>query len=153
MFDFEIVSNNKKSSIKLTEINGNGVAFLKVNVTFSEEQIPEPFSIKWKFSAKDCAFTWNPGMMDIHGLYFDWGKKIIKSRLASWMPLQQLLSRDGRNKLSIAVSDVDTPIEIGTGICEEDATFDCEIRFFTVPTSPCATLATINSAPSSPSES
>ena len=143
MFDFEIVSNNKKSSIKLTEINGNGVAFLKVNVTFSEEQIPEPFSIKWKFSAKDCAFTWNPGMMDIHGLYFDWGKKIIKSRLASWMPLQQLLSRDGRNKLSIAVSDVDTPIEIGTGICEEDATFDCEIRFFTVPTSPCTEYSAV----------
>ncbi len=135
--DFIIKGGNKNALIKINEFDDNGVIFLNVDVTFDTEQIPEAFSINWKFSAKDCAFTWNPGMMDIHGLYFDWSKKIIKSRLASWMPLQQLISRDGRNKLAIAVSDVDTPIEIGTGICEEDAALDCEIRFFTVPTSPC----------------
>ncbi len=135
--EFKILCEDKNAKIKITEANDEGITFIRVDVSFDEEKIPDPFSIKWKFSARDCAFTWNPGMMDIHGLYFDWGKKIIKSRLASWMPLQQLISRDGRNKLAVAVSDVDTPIEIGTGICEEDATFDCEIRFFTVPTSPC----------------
>ncbi len=135
--DFIINGGNKNALIKINEFDDNGVIFLNVDVTFDTEQIPEVFSVKWKFNAKDCAFTWNPGMMDIHGLYFDWSRKIIKSRLASWMPLQQLISRDGRNKLAIAVSDVDTPIEIGTGICEEDATVDCEVRFFTVPTSPC----------------
>lgn len=136
MFDFSIVGGNKNATIKTTEITEKGLVFLNVNVTFENEQIPEPFSIHWNFSAKDCAFTWNPGMMDIHGLYFDWGKKRIMSRLASWMPEQQLISRSGKNKLNIAVSDVDTPIEIGTGICEEDATVDCEVCFFTIPTAP-----------------
>lgn len=141
--DFKINGGNKNAIIKTTEIDDNGVTFINIDVAFDKDQIPETFSVNWKFSAKDCAFTWNPGMMDIHGLYFDWGKKVIKSRLASWMPLQQLISRDGRNKLAIAVSDVDTPIEIGTGICEEDATFDCEIRFFTVPTSPCTKYSAV----------
>lgn len=134
--DFTIIGGNKNAVIAVDKKQEGDILFLSVNMTLKEPQIPEKFSVKWKFSAKDCAFTWNPGMMDIHGLYFDWGKKVIKSRLASWMPQQQLISRDGRNKINIAVSDVDTPIEIGTGICEEDATFDCEVAFFTLPTSP-----------------
>ena len=141
--DFNIKCESKSGVVKATQINENGVAYINFSVTFSEAQIPDTISVKWNYSAKDCAFTWNPGMMDIHGLYFDWGKKTVKSRLASWMPLQQLISRDGRNKLSIAVSDVDTPIEIGTGICEEDATVECEIKFFTVPTSPCDSYSAI----------
>ena len=133
---FTISGGNKNALIKITEKREGDLLFLFVNMTLPEAQIPEKFSIAWKHSVKDCAFTWNPGMGDIHGLYFDWGKKIIKSRLASWMPLQQLISRNGKNSLTIAVSDVDTPIEIGTGVCEEDATMACEITFFTLPTSP-----------------
>ena len=133
---FTISGGNKNATIKITEKREGNLLFLFVNMTLPEAQIPEKFSIAWKHSVKDCAFTWNPGMGDIHGLYFDWGKKIIKSRLASWMPLQQLISRNGKNSLTIAVSDVDTPIEIGTGVCEEDATMACEITFFTLPTSP-----------------
>lgn len=134
--DFKITGGNKNASIKITEKTEGTLHFLFVNMTLPQAEIPEKFSIRWKHSVKDCAFTWNPGMMDIHGLYFEWGKKTINSRLASWMPLQQLISRNGKNKLTIAVSDVDNPIELGTGVCEEDATIECEITFFTVPTAP-----------------
>lgn len=134
--DFNVIGGNENAVITIKKKQDGDILYLFVNMNLPNAEIPEKFSVKWKFSAKDCAFTWNPGMMDIHGLYFDWGKKVIKSRLASWMPQQQLISRTGRNKLNIAVSDVDTPIEIGTGICEEDATVDCEINFFTFPTSP-----------------
>ena len=134
--NYTVNGGNKNADIKITEKQENGILYLQLNMKLSSPEIPERFSVNFKFSAADCAFTWNPGMMDIHGLYFDWGKKIIKSRLASWMPLQQLISRTGKNKLLIAVSDVDTPIEIGTGICEEDATIDCSVSFFTLPTTP-----------------
>ncbi len=134
--NYTVNGGNKNADIKITEKQENGILYLQLNMKLSSPEIPERFSVNFKFSASDCAFTWNPGMMDIHGLYFDWGKKIIKSRLASWMPLQQIISRTGKNKLLIAVSDVDTPIEIGTGICEEDATLDCSVSFFTLPTTP-----------------
>ncbi len=134
--NFEIIGGNKNAKYEIVENSIGDILFLNIKMNLPEPQVPEKFTVRWYFSAADCAFTWNPGMMDIHGLYFDWGKKYIKSRLASWMPLQQLFSRDGRNKLSIAVSDVDTPIEIGTGIKEEAATVECEINFFTLPTSP-----------------
>lgn len=134
--DFNIIGGNKGAVITTSQKQDGGILYLSVNMALSEPHIPEKFSVCWKFSAKDCAFTWNPDMMDIHGLYFDWGKKTVKSRLASWMPEQQLISRSGKNKLNISVSDVDTPIEIGTGVCEEDATIACEVTFFTVPSAP-----------------
>ncbi len=136
MIDLQIIGGNKNAVITTDEKICGDILEITVNMILPQPQIPEKFTIRWYYSAKDSFFTWNPGMMDIHGLYFDWGKKIIKSRLASWMPLQQIISRDGRNKLCIAVSDVDTPIEIGTGIREEDATIECDVSFFTMLTAP-----------------
>ncbi len=134
--EFIISGGNKNAEITINQKQEGDILFAEVNMNLPVAEIPEAFTVKWKFSAKDCASTWNPSLQEIHGLFFDWGKKRIKSRLASWMPEQQLISRTGRNKLNISVSDVDTPIEIGTGICEEDATFDCDVTFFTLPTSP-----------------
>ncbi|MBE6795667.1 MAG: alpha-galactosidase [Ruminococcaceae bacterium] len=134
--DFEIIGGNKNAEFKTNKRTENGILFLDIKMILEKEAVPEKFTLRWYFSAADCAFTWNPSMGDIHGLYFDWSKKTVKSRLASWMPLQQIISRKGKNKLLIAVSDVDTPMEIGTGVREEDATLECEIVFFTLPTSP-----------------
>lgn len=134
--EFTINGGNQNAEITLTEKLSGDILYLNVDMKMPEAEIPEKFSVTWFFSAKDIASTWNPSLQEIHGLFFDWGKKTIKSRLASWMPEQQLISRTGKNRLNIAVSDVDTPIEIGTGIREEDATFICQVTFFTLPTSP-----------------
>ncbi len=132
--NFEITGGNKNAAFNLTENRVGDILFLTVNLTLPKAEIPEPFCIKWNFSASDCYSSWNPSLLDIHGLFFDWSKLTVKSRLASWMPIQSLISQNGTNKLCIAVSDVDTPISIRTGICEENATFACEIEFFTLPT-------------------
>ncbi len=135
--NFKISGGNKNADIKLTENRIGDILYLTVNMTLPSPEIPETFSIKWNFSASDVHSTWNPSLLDIHGLAFEWGQLKVQSRLASWMPVQSLISKNGTNKLCIAVSDVDTPISIKTGLREEDATFACEIEFFTRPT--CAT--------------
>lgn len=134
--NFTVSGGNKNAAIKLNENRIGDILYLYVNMTMAVAEIPEPFFIKWNFSASDCYSTWNPSLLDIHGLAFDWSKLTVKSRLASWMPVQALISKSGTNKLCIAVSDVDTPISIRTGICEENATLACEIEFFTLPTAP-----------------
>lgn len=134
--NFTVSGGNKNADIKLSENKVGDILYLTVNMTLPSPEIPESFSIKWNFSASDCYSTWNPSLLDIHGLAFDWSMLTVKSRLASWMPIQSLISKDGTSKLCIAVSDVDTPINIKTGIREEDAAFACEIEFFTRPTSP-----------------
>lgn len=134
--DFLISSEDKTARFELNKRFCGDILFLDVNMTLPEKKVAAPFKIQWKFSAKDVYSTWSPSLSDIHGLYFDWSMVENKSRLASWMPLQVLISHTGRNKLNISVADVDTPISIRTGICEEDATFTCEIEFFTVPSAP-----------------
>lgn len=134
--NFKISGGNKNADIRLTENRTGDILYLTVNMALPSPEIPETFSIRWNFSASDVHSTWNPSLLDIHGLAFEWGQLKVQSRLASWMPVQSLISGDGTNKLCIAVSDVDTPISIKTGIREEDATFACEIEFFTRPTSP-----------------
>ena len=134
--NFRISGGNKSADIKLKENRIGDILYLTVSMTLPTPEIPETFSIRWNFSASDVHSTWNPSLLDIHGLAFEWGMLKVQSRLASWMPVQSLISQDGVNKLCIAVSDVDTPIHIKTGLREEDATFACEIEFFTKPTSP-----------------
>lgn len=134
--NFKIAGGNKNAVITLDENRIGDIVFLNLNVKLASAEIPEPIHLTWNFSASDCVSTWNPSLLDIHGLAFDWGKLTVKSRLASWMPVQSLISKNGTNKLCIAVSDVDTPISIKTGLCEENATLACEIEFFTLPTAP-----------------
>ncbi len=134
--NFTVSGGNKNAAINLTQSKTGNILYLNVNITLPSPEIPEPFFIRWNFSASDCCSTWNPSLLDIHGLAFDWGKITVQSRLASWMPVQSLISKDGTNKLCISVSDVDTPISIRTGLCEEDATLACEIEFFTKPAAP-----------------
>lgn len=133
--DFIVSGGNKNAEIQLSQKKVGDILYLTVRMSLPSPEIPEAFKIEWAFSAKDCIATWNPSTRS-HRLGFDWSKMSVHSRLASWMPVQELISKDEKNKLLIAVSDVDTPLSIKTGIHEEDATFACEIEFFTRPTLP-----------------
>ncbi len=134
--EFSITGGNKNAEISLAEVRQGDILYLNVKMTLPTAEIPEKFSICWNYSASDVHSTWNPSLLDIHGLAFDWSMLTVQSRLASWMPVQSLISKNGTNKLCIAVSDVDTPLSIKTGLREEDATIACVIEFFTRPTSP-----------------
>lgn len=141
--DFTVTGGNKNAEIKLSKKYDGDILYLTINLNLPSPEIPEPMKINWSFSAKDCGSTWGPSTPD-HGLFFDWGMFTVNSRLASWMPVEQIISNSGKNKLLIAVSDVDTPMAVKTGIHEEDAAFSCEIELFTRPTFPvdeyCATV-------------
>ena len=136
IMNFKVSGGNKNAAISLKETRKGDIIYLNLDISMQTPEIPKNVFVEWNFSASDCVSTWNPSLLDIHGLAFEWGKLAVKSRLASWMPVQELISKDGKNKLCIAVSDVDTPISIKTGLREEDATVACEIEFFTLPTSP-----------------
>ncbi|MBQ3007562.1 MAG: alpha-galactosidase [Clostridia bacterium] len=133
---FTISGGNKNATFRLDENKIGDILYLTVDMTLPSPEIPEPFFIRWNFGASDCYSTWNPSLLNIHTLAAEWSMLTLQSRLASWMPVQSIISNEGKNKLCIAVSDVDTPINIGTGICEENATLECEIEFFTKPSSP-----------------
>lgn len=132
--DFTVVDKNKNSNVTITEREyRDGVVLADVEVKFGEAQVPELISIKWDTFCADAYTTWGAGIDTQRELAPSWRKNVTKSRLASGAPLHQIISFKGNNRLTVALSDAQTPTEIATGVWEKDAYVNCEVRLFTQP--------------------
>lgn len=133
---FEIVNkNNQRDVVIEKQIETDGILHIHIKMTQSNAEIPQPFTLKWKFPVHDCYSVWTPDIKT-RELGPNWKKRTTSSRLATWMPLHTIVSLQGKNRMAIAVSDAVTPISIATGVCEEDSCIDCRIDFFTIPVAP-----------------
>ena len=132
--EFSVLGLNDNAHVSLNTCEKNGIVYVDIKMTLDGESIPEKFKIRWSFPDTDCYSTWSPSLKADRFLAPNWRKRKTESRLASWMPVQSLISMSGQNRLCIALSDTKTPVSIATGIREENAAFDCDVEFFTVPT-------------------
>ncbi|MBQ1954303.1 MAG: alpha-galactosidase, partial [Clostridia bacterium] len=123
-------------SIETAQHEKDGITYLDFTAKFSSPTVPSKFRFYFSYPIRDIYSMWSPSVGTNRVLGTDWGPKRVQARLASWMPVQQLISLSGKNRLCIAVSDAKTPIDITTGVCEETAEMDCGIEFFTRLTSP-----------------
>ena len=114
----------------------NGVRFFDVHVVLEEERIPETVTIRFSVPDVDIYSIWSPALRYDRRLGVNWGKKGVASRLCSWMPLHALVSQNGRNRMTVALSDAKTPTALRAGICEENANFEWDIQFFTEKVAP-----------------
>ncbi len=133
--DYKIISNDTKARISFTKDVADGITYLKINLTHATEKIPEEFAIEWVHSGVGCCSNWSPSTR-VHDICPSWGGDDQKSRLASWMPIEQVVSFDGKNKILLALSDCDTPSSLKMGYIEESANIICRIKIFTTPTNP-----------------
>ena len=137
MMEFQISGGNADAKITVGEPTvKDGITYVPVSMHQPEAAVPGRFTVKFFYDNVDTYSTWGPSLRYDHSVAPSWGKRWSHSRLASWMPLHQLLSAKGNNRLCIALSDGATPTQIGTGIHESDGKFECEIQFFTVPSAP-----------------
>ena len=141
--EFLINGGNKNAAISFEQEWQGDILWLTVKMKLEEPQIPEPFRIFWKMKDIGCYSVWSPDVRQARGKRPNWAKQTTDSRLASNMPIHQSLSINGQNFVNIAVADCDLPIRIATGICEEDASVECEVDFFTIPTTPISTYSTV----------
>ncbi|MBP3370806.1 MAG: alpha-galactosidase [Clostridia bacterium] len=141
--DFNIIggSANAKICVK-NEIERDGILTFEVKMTFAEPEIPEPFKLRFYVPDIDMYSVWSPAVRYNRSLGPNWHKRTTPSKLASMMPLHSLISIDGTNKMTVALSDAKTPTSIGTGICEENACVEWDITFFTVKVAPLTEYST-----------
>lgn len=130
--DYEIIGGNKNAVFDVSERVNDNITYFNLNLKLPDE-IPESFIFRFTVPATDSLAVWS-SFDRVHIIRPDWGKTEVNSRLASGMPIQQLITFDGNNKMCVSVSDVDTPTKIRMGYCEETADVICEIEFFTLPT-------------------
>ncbi len=132
VLNYEITGGNKSANINIEKRENNSILYFDVSLKLPYE-IPETFVVKFEVPATNACSVWS-SFDRVHTIRPDWGKTEINSRLASGMPIQQLIGFDGNNKMCVSVSDVDTPIKIRMGYIEETAKVICEVEFFTLPT-------------------
>ncbi len=133
---FTVMSKDEQvlSEVTLLEDNG-GVATYKVAFEWREKKIPDPVTVRFRLPCVDVYSVWTPSEHTRH-LPASWNKKKVNSRLASFMPVVELISRDDTNRYTIAVSDVKTPISLQVGLHEETLSVETDVVFFTGLTQP-----------------
>jgi alpha-galactosidase len=130
--DFSVRNENENSSVTVTERPaGDGLVFADVDISFDAPTVPGAVTVKWSVPCTRAWSVFSSAHKYERNLAPKWKRRITPSRLASGSPVQQLISADGRNRLTIALSDAATPTEIATGISSSSATVSCEVRFFT----------------------
>lgn len=133
LMEFKIKGGNEGADIRVeNERVIDGVQYFDVRLSFEGEEIPEPFKVSFDFPSVDIYSVWSPSVRYDRHIGPSWRKKLTESRLASWMPLHAMVSADGKNRITVALSDAKTPTSISTGVHEHSALFTCEIIFFTV---------------------
>lgn len=130
------VLSNESVNVELAKEKEGEIEILKVKAYLDANKPPEAFRISFYLSAIDCYSTWSPTVRFGRALDPNWNPRRTDSKLASWMPVHQIVSIGGMNRITIAVSDTTLPIQIKTGVYEEKAEIECTISFFTELTTP-----------------
>lgn len=130
-----ILQNQNENAVLVLEKQWQeeGILYAQIRLEFASATVPQPFSVTFSLPSVDMHSIWSP-KTDFNGMRKlgpNWNKKVTNSRFADGCPVHGVLSAGGRNRLTVAVSDVKTPLSIGTGISEERAELECKITFFT----------------------
>ena len=130
--ELAVKNTNENAVVNLTEHPAeNGIAYIDVSMDFETPSAPSKVTVSWEWTCTDVWSIFSPANKYERNLAPGFRMRVTPSRLASGSPVQQLISSDGRNRLTVAVSDAMTPVEIAMGIRESKATVKCEVRFFT----------------------
>jgi alpha-galactosidase len=130
--NYTVRNDNPGATVTVTERRaGDGVLIAAVGIRFDSPSEPRRVVVQWEIPCTDVWSVFSSAHKYERNIAPSWKKRVTPSRLASGSPVQQLISSDGRNRLTIALSDASTPTEIATGVVEKTAMVTCEARFFT----------------------
>lgn len=132
--EFKIDNNNKNSIFNISLSDSEDGIFI-YDVLFRPEQACSPSKITVEFNIPyiDAFSLWNSQCGLVRNVLPDWRPQhqISRSRLASGVPIQSVISQSGNNVFTLSVNDAKTPIEISCGTEEADKSCLCKIAFFT----------------------
>ncbi len=130
--EITVKNSNENASVNLTEHPvENGIGFVDVSMDFDAPTAPKKVIVSWEWPCVDAWSIFSPQNKYERNIAPGFRMRVTPSRLASGAPVQQIISSAGRNRLTLALSDAMTPVEIAMGVRESKATIKCEVRFFT----------------------
>ena len=112
----------------------NGIYDYKFSFTSDGNEIVKPIHIRFNIPCVDIFSIWSPMSFLERNLKPDWRCIKNNSRTASGAPVESVISQNGINRLTVAISDAKLPITISGGVYEEESIVNFDIVFFTAPT-------------------
>lgn len=127
-FVFDDGGQGYDMSAEIISDNG-GIMLVELNFDFGSEIIPKAVVCKFDFDISGIKAAWSP-CDSFQELRANWNKAPQYSRIASYMPIKAFIGYDDYNVYTIALSDCKTPMVLYSGVNEEEAVIDFEIKFF-----------------------
>ena len=115
---------------------GDSHVVIGVDIKFVQKSTPTPVKLEWKIPVGNILSVWSPLEGFTKFIRPNWRRTKCESKTAVGAPVLSLVNHDGTNACTIAISDPQTPTEIGAGVSEEEAVFFCNVTFFTSYVSP-----------------
>lgn len=134
--EFKITNNNENSVFGLTpEKEENDILIYNVSYKSKEEVTPSKITVEFNMPYINAFSLWNSKCGLVRNVLPDWRPQhqVSRSRLASGIPIQSVISQDGDNVFTISVDDAKTPIEISSGTEEFNGSCLCRVSFFANP--------------------
>ena len=91
------------------------ITLLNVEIHFEKPCAPKPVIIRWQEACVDICAALRSNSSFERTLGPNWNKKRNPSRLASCAPIYSWISNSSENRLTVAISDAETPTEISGG--------------------------------------
>ncbi|MBQ4066460.1 MAG: alpha-galactosidase [Clostridia bacterium] len=123
-------------SLSFEESVAGEITYVKVKMNTSAPEVPSEFTLQWFEPVCENYSFWGPNVGTLRHLAPDWGARTTDSRIASGAPVHAVISNEGKNRTTIAISDPKIPTRISTGINEKRAEMCYKVSFFTKPTTP-----------------
>ena len=128
--NYQIIGG-KEVNISLTERKENEIYYVKIKWQSNTPVTPKEFGIRFRIPTVDTYSVFSPSMRGLRSLDRNYFPRITEARLASWMPLHQLISLSGENRVCVSISDTKIPTKITSGVRESEADSEITAFFFT----------------------
>ncbi|MBQ8344943.1 MAG: alpha-galactosidase [Clostridia bacterium] len=135
MLDYSAITCCEQAQAKevaiTTEVLETGITLEHVLLTFDAPTSPDKILLTFTAPCVDVFSTWSPKIGACRTIKPNWVKQRSDSRLASGAPVLSMLSKSGENRVTVALSDSQTPCAICCGIREETAELEFTVELFT----------------------
>lgn len=110
--------------------NKDGILTQNITLEFAEACVPRPITIQWTALIPHMYTVWSPLARFQRYIGPDWMSAEAVSRAAVGMPVQTIIDKSGNNCMTVAVSDVISPIKLSVGVQENNGHVRCQLRLF-----------------------
>ncbi len=147
--DFIIRSGKTPGAdVRITEHEEEpGVVCAHVDVTYPAPTHPAPICVEWRIPCVDCYSVWSTHETYRRNINPSWSPRVQDASFTYGPPIQQVISADGRNRLTVALSDGVNPTRITMGVYEPTVFIKCAAEFFSILKTPDRAVPVASSEP------